>query len=697
MSPGSPAGCAAGSVLDMIRSVTAVVMGGGVRIKIDVWEPYRERFFAIFVNGIWTGQNLYAPVSGIIEANLPVTPAADVGSIWIEEVGQWDSFDTVDSIPRGQAEIDEASSANRLLFLWNATYKLSTVTGDSQLSSIVITGARRGRNVANVPDLPQRGRLSYSITSVSTVYIVRWWADDRLVAEGSRDGIGAITCSERNSSGLSVTADLTYSADVKVGTAFIDVKWPKSYQIHYSTSSLSYPRTPEATKNDDGTETYEQPTAALAAGSYNYNVIPVDDEGDEQSAPSAPSDSPLTIVAPPAAPTITSVTGSATGGLTVNWTAGVAGCTYMVYFSPVNEPINRGSRATPAPVGPSAVNATSASIGTISGYAPVDRTTDYATCVSTFDFEVSTANTAFITYTGFSAALTTLETSILTAISTFGGVLNLEFAKIKEQVSRQIASVKAITDSVEGTGASASDGKDEIGPHFSTLLQMLGSILSGNSGRYAIGAGFLPGGQPPGTGTATGASLDGTSGLSSISFGDSLYDAAQPLIKNSRIRVIVRATLSSIQETNDAEYEVEFDASGAIVAARPNEAEVQSITVSGLGITAKAGVINDDSAGVATVMDLYVIAVGSSIVVGSPSASVALPTALAGYQSVNVSFTVGGSGWYQVVVMARTAGGVRSEKYKTLLRYFSTDTPDAVSNLSGKVIRGIPARNKEAS
>jgi hypothetical protein len=223
-------------------------------------------------------------------------------------------------------------------------------------------------------------------------------------------------------------------------------------------------------------------------------------------------------------------------------------------------------------------------------------------------------------------------------------------------------------------------------------LLFLGALVEGKSGRYALTDGFLPGGSPPGTGTATGASLDGTSGRTGISFDESLLSAVTPLIKNGRVRVIVRATKSSIQETGDAEYVVEFDAAGAIVGARPNQAQIQQITVDGLAVTVKAGVVEDE-AGTATIIDLYVYT--GAISLSSPSASANLPTAVGGYHEVSQSFTVAGAGAYNIAVLARTAGGIRSEKYQVLTRYFDTDTPSAVSEVRAKVVRGAPARFAE--
>ena len=309
MFPGAPAGLAPGNTRDMILSLSGSVVNGTAYITLVPWDYYRERYWAIFVNGKWIGVNYYVGPTEDIKVAIPLEPGTTIGSVWACEVGQWDSFDS-GIIPSQEAEADDSLSARRLLMTWVASYMHSTITGDTQLSSVVVTGARRGRNVQSDPDLPQRGTLTYSILAnlpAANDRLVRWYSGDVLVAEGLRNGDGALVCSEVNGSGLSIACTVTYTAALKPGTSLLALMWPKSYQIHYSTSALAYPRTPEDTVQDDGNDEYFYRSAIVVAGVYNYNALQVDDEGHVQTAISAPSDSPKTINAAPTSPTITSV------------------------------------------------------------------------------------------------------------------------------------------------------------------------------------------------------------------------------------------------------------------------------------------------------------------------------------------------------------------------------------------------------
>ncbi len=273
-SPGDPQ--------DQILSVVGDIVGGNVlRLRVDPGR-YRSKFYALFVNGTYTGNNYRAPLKGLMTISYPIPSGTVIGSAYVEDAGDAPVFG--DYVPSGPAEDFDADSATRLKMVWTANYSQSTVRGDTQLSSIVITGASRSTNVLVDELLPTRGALTYSISNpTGTDYIVRWFAGDRLVAEGSRTGNGAVTCSEMNASGLSVACVLAFTAELKPGTATIELRWPKSYQVHYSTGALVYPRTPEATVADVGSDSYLYLTGILAGGSYNYNILAVDDEGDVQT------------------------------------------------------------------------------------------------------------------------------------------------------------------------------------------------------------------------------------------------------------------------------------------------------------------------------------------------------------------------------------------------------------------------------
>ncbi len=297
-----------GDPRDAVLAVRGFVVGNAIKALITPNPLLVGTYFACWVNGVWKGPNHKAPLNGEIEILANVDPGTDVASIWVEQVGAAETFDS-SFIPSEYAEAIDALSANRLRIKWVAPYALTPVRGDAQLSSITVTGALRNNNVEAIEDAPYRGRLSYTITTVGGDYFVRWYANGRLVAEGSRSGDGALTCDAVNGSGLSVACTLAYTAEVTLGSAWLDVVWAKSYQIHYvKDTTLSFPRPAQAIVRDNGGTAYSYRSPLLSHGDYDYNVLAVDDAGGNvDGSPSTPGDSPKTITNPPKSPTITGV------------------------------------------------------------------------------------------------------------------------------------------------------------------------------------------------------------------------------------------------------------------------------------------------------------------------------------------------------------------------------------------------------
>lgn len=688
---------APGHTEDMILSMRASVLGGALRARVTPYGPYRERYFAFFINGVYTGRNYWCPIKGDLEVLLPIPVGTTVASIFVEDAGYHQIWEPEQMYAFGtQSDTREALTSKSALIKWAARYALTDVYGSTDLSSITITGAKRGVNVGQVQDRPTRGRLSFSVTTPSgTYHIIRWYAGERLVAEGARTGNGAVTCSEVNGSGLSVACTLTYTVDIKAGAAIIDLCWPASYQIHYSTSALAYPRTPEATFTDNGDDQFLYLISGLSAGSYNYNVLQVDDEGDVQTAISAPADSPITINGAPAAPTITSVSGNA-AALTVNWTVGEAGCTYTVYYSDPDKPINFGHTSLPAPI-TTALNATSATLAAITGYTAYDFSTTYATAAAAFDSAMSALSTAYNTgETGFLTAVDTCNTALQSAVDTFGTALGLRMVELKDRLEKDRDRLYYAAESLTGESLSTADFQLFLSSAYGAYIASVGMTLRGTAGRYTFPNGATVGGVDPADTTGIGAGPDGSTGINEDG-GESLYSIAQPFVRSKRIRLVVRATKAGIQEQTDAEYSVEFDSLGAVIVARPNPATIESYSVTnGLTVNITAGVVEDDAAVVASYVDVYINAAGLGFTASSPTVTGTLPTAIANHHKIAVDYTVAAAGWYDIVLLARSAAGNRSETYTTRTEYISGAVPIGVSSISAKVIRGRGVRAQEA-
>lgn len=700
MFPGGPTSSAPGATRDMILEFSGAFVGGQAVCKLTPYDRYRERWWTFFIGGKWVGKNYYMPASGDLEIALPFDSSSPVVSIWPIEVGNWDNFGP-DDIPNAEALFEEANDADMFLIRIKQSYQLTAVKGDTQLTSIAITGARRGRNVEEVPYFKQRGRLRYSILYTGAAYIVRWYAGDRMVAEGSIAAPGALSCTEKNGSGLTITCTLAYTGDVKLRTgndgAFLDLKWNKRFPIHYSTSTLTYPRTPEAYVYDDGAsdEYFYRIPSSLPAGSYNYNALQEDDEGDVQTSISAPSDSPKVITPGPIGPTIVSVTAA---GL-VTWTNGEAGCTYKVYFSAINEPINFGNRATPAPVGPTALNATSASVGALTGAAATDFTSNYATLVTAFDAAIATATLNLTygeaTWLGF---LSTLRTSLLAAVDVWAIAIGKTLNDAKNQIDQQIAIVEGAENSVALEGLGSTEWTDFTGTYYGGLLLFLGAILEGQSGRYVFSNGIAPGSAPVGTGSATGTAPDGTSGTTGMSFQQSLKSAGEPFVRVGVRRFVVRATKASVEERNDQVFQLEINGSNVAELPRPNDAQIKAMSFSGGVLSVVVTVPTANQKVAATAVDLYVVTAGGAIVLGSAVDSEALSDDLGGYKQTSLlAYTMPGTGWFDIAVAARSAAGQRSASYpRKTVEYGGGTVPGAVSTITAQVQRNRGIRPEEA-
>jgi hypothetical protein len=335
--------------------------------------PFRQvaanHFWGIYVNGILKTVATSSPFD-LTEVSIANDVSDASCYVYIEDFGLWpmDPHTTID--PGCWAQAEESTFGTRISFGWEspstfsqANGGVSDVWGDTQLTNISITGMERFTNVEQVPDIPTRGRLSYAIYNNAGTYTIRWFRAALIVAEGTITGNGSVVCSEVNDSGLEVTCTITYTGPVLTSTAYVHLIWPESYQVHYSQSALVFPRSPEMVALDIGGDKFAARSTVLAAGSWNCALLPVRD-GVAQAAGITTTTKTINTV--PAAATLGTPTGNA-AATTIHWTVGEAGCTYKVYSSLIGEPPNLGDFSTPAVVGPTAVDATSAVIPAVAG------------------------------------------------------------------------------------------------------------------------------------------------------------------------------------------------------------------------------------------------------------------------------------------------------------------------------------------
>ncbi len=585
MISGGPSGSTSGDPRDTYLVLRTRALPAGLWFELVPFDLCRGRYFALFVNGIWTGKNYRAPLEGTISDLIPVDTSESL-SVSALEVGDWETF--ID-IPDALAGYLDSLSASKLKIAWTAGYGTFAAAGDTQLAAISVSGAQRGANVGDVPEQPTRGRLFYTITDLGATCIVRFYAGGKLVSESApltTAGLVAGTAAEVDGSGLTVSFNLTFTGAVALGTAFFDVFWPAAFPIHYSTATLTYPRAAEATVLDNGQADRVYSTPVLAPGTYNYNALQRSDEGVVQTSIVAPADSPQTIYSSPAAPTITGVT-IVGGNFIVAWTVGEAGCTFIVYSSGANRPINFGQCSSPAPVGPSAVNATSANAGSVPTTTPVDNTADYASIVANFDAVVAALNTAFDLGEGDFTSIDGTVAGLLIYVAAYEVALGKALQEFKDAIQNSGDALFAAQQLYFGAGLSTDDWRAAIKPYLGAFFGVLGNLVAGEPNRYTFSDGSLP---------SVGANV-----LSAT-----LFDVAQPFVKPAIFRFIVRATKGGVQELGDQVFELEVDGAGVTQAARPNLATIQALSFAATVGTITVGVLEDNSAVVATAVELLV-------------------------------------------------------------------------------------------
>lgn len=428
--------------------------------------------------------------------------------------------------------------------------------------------------------------------------------------------------------------------------------------------ALVYPRTPEAIVLDNGKSKYAFRTPPLSNGIYDFNVLQINDRGITQTAIVAPADSPLTIHAPPAAPTITGVTLVA-GAFVIAWDLGEAGNTYTVYYSDRDKPINFGQQTGPAPVA-TAVDATSATLGLAPSTTPIDLSADYAAAAAAFDAVAAAFNTAFAAGEAtFTAALPVQISAAFVALKTFEKALGKPLNVFRLAMISWCNLIESALATVAGLGLSTADWQTAVRDVYSGLVATLGALVDGSAQRYSMPDGSLPG-ELPGE------------------LMSNLYDAAQPFVRPARFRFVVRARdAAGVEELNESVFTLEVDGAGVADATRPNPASIQSIDCAGLTATVTALVIEDNNAGV--------LAVSVNLLVnGVVVANAVLPAATDGTHEVAIDYIFAAPGWYSVAVQAVAVGtGAVSDASVPQDVYASDAAPVGVAALEAQVMRGL--------
>lgn len=692
MRTGEPITAAPGRTSDKVLSLGAEIVMGGIRADLKPYPRYRARNYALFNNGTWVENVMVGAPDKSVRVAVPIPPGSTTASIAFVDSGDHEQFDETNYVPGGWIKEEESADAARLRVQWVAGYRVDEDTGEGSLASVVLTGISRFSNCEPDDRFPlTRGRVWYTIEQVGTTTFVRLWARGSLVASGSRTGDGLVTLAANNSSGLTGTALLTYSADVGPNTAFVTCRYAAAYYLHYSTSALSYPRTPEMTIYDKGVANYIVITPILPGGSYNYSVQALGDDGTLESPVSAPADSPKLIKSPPLPVTSLAATGTA-AAITVTWVAGEGGCTYMVYSSLPDEPVNLGQWPLPSPI-LRPIGASSCVLAPVTGYAPLDRTTAWQTFYQGIDDVVANMNAAYTVGTvGFVTTLDTQSARANDFLRDLSDSVGIPTPQHDEQIAMAFDNLReaavfaqAITD--------IPTFQLSIYQAMSTFLCEMGIVVEGNTSRYIFDDGSLPW---SGSGTSDGpeGSMEAGGGLVS---GVSVKGLVTPLVTNRIVRVIVRCTrvADGLQEVNDEVLDIELDASGNVMLPRPNQSYITGISANNLTVTFSLMSKTDDQVVAASTLAVYYAAAPSSPTYVTPAGSAAVSSEVTGMVTADVPVTFPSAGYYVVASKALSAAGVQSSGAKESTIWVGTEQPAAATSVSANVIRSTPVEPVE--
>jgi len=157
-----------------------------------------------------------------------------------------------------------------------------------------------------------------------------------------------------------------------------------------------------------------------------------------------------------------------------------------------------------------------------------------------------------------------------------------------------------------------------------------------------------------------------------------------------RVYVLVRSVKSGVEEKNIGNLIIELDASGNVVLPRPNNAEVQSYTVTtGNLLTMIGSYTFTGEIGVATQLQLFSRAVGGSYNFASPDSVGALGSPLTANTKAATMTATYPDGALYVTVKAVTAAGVQSSAYPSdTLIFFSSSVMPAATGVTAEAAKG---------
>lgn len=364
MRPGMWTSSAPGDVEDMIKTldVKAYPAIGTGTARFTPADGYGDRYFGIYTNGL-KNAHIFVEEGTEAQSQFALSQSQEDMGIHIEDLGDWA---TEDYDPDYNAVDFELESAKSIRMDWRGDLTFST-KGDHptspQLTNIELTGLKRFTNCSPINNRPQIGELNVTISNSGSVRTVNVYKGNLLAATGFRTGDGTINLTPQNDLDIGGSINITYTGDVAFGVITIEAHWPVQYNIHYSTSALVFPRTPEAVLYDDGrSNIFSFVTGRLQnAGTYNCAILQVSDT----NVPKTTTTQISTVVMNdfPSIPLRLAYKQGDSTNTVIRWTAPDASYTYNVYVSALDGAVDMSTIAVTVGAGSGERTATLPTLG----------------------------------------------------------------------------------------------------------------------------------------------------------------------------------------------------------------------------------------------------------------------------------------------------------------------------------------------
>lgn len=268
--------------------------------------------------------------------------ASSTHGVTVFSNGHWPDVADMDPFSQHDAYFEERSVDR--LFQFDAVIEVLAAYGDNeQLSAWSLSGLRRFANLRTVPNRRNVGELDVLIENDSGTYTVALCLGDYIVAQGSRVGNGVVVLAEQNSSGVSGSVTLAYSAEIALGACVLQARWCEQYQLHISTAALSFPRAAELTITDRGYDNkVSMRYGPLANGTYNWLIRAVSDTGIASTNVASGTLTVSGFPEPCGEISLNTPSGRTLADTRIQFAASATeGATYRAYDSELDEPTNR--------------------------------------------------------------------------------------------------------------------------------------------------------------------------------------------------------------------------------------------------------------------------------------------------------------------------------------------------------------------